>query len=62
MSNSDDDDDEEEEEIIVYANFEEGTVEKELFQMNPKLKIIGLDSDSPIVQLRDSTFKGNIIK
>ena len=52
-------DEEEEEEVIVYANFEEGAVDKEMFlQPDVKFKIIGLESDTPIVQLGETTFKG----
>lgn len=49
------------EEIIVYANFEAGTIDKEIFQQSDlKFKIIGLDSDTPVVQLGDSTYKGRV--
>lgn len=55
-------DDSEEEDVIVYASFEKGTIEKDMFNV-PDLhwKIIGLESDTPILQLGDTTFKGNII-
>lgn len=54
-------DDSEEEDVIVYASFEKGTIEKDMFNV-PDLhwKIIGLESDTPILQLGDTTFKGNI--
>lgn len=63
MENLDNDEEEEEEEVIVYANFEEGTVDKEIIQHSDlKFKIIGLDSDTPIVQLGDTTFKGIVTR
>lgn len=52
--------DSEEEDVIVYASFEKGTIEKDMFNV-PDLhwKIIGLESDTPILQLGDTTFKGS---
>lgn len=60
IKDNDLEEEEEEEEVFVYASFETGAVDKDVFQQpDVKLKIIGLDSDTPIVQLGNITFQGS---
>lgn len=62
MDCNDDDDghetDDEFEETYLYVDFETKLLEEQLMNPNLQLKVLGIDTDAPIVQLNNKIFKG----
>lgn len=52
------DDEYEEEECLVYMDFESKSLDDQLKDPNLKMNIIGIDTDSPILQVNSKVFKG----
>lgn len=52
------DDDYEEEEFIVFADFQSKVAPEALTDPNLNLKLIGMDSDTPIMQINSKVFQG----
>ncbi|XP_075169330.1 uncharacterized protein LOC142241446 [Haematobia irritans] len=53
-----DDSDYEEEEYLVFADFKNQIVPKELADENSAIKIIGLETKNPVAEINGSMFKG----
>lgn len=52
------DDDYEEEEFIVFADFQSKVAPEALTDPNLNLKLIGMDTDTPIMQINSKVFQG----
>lgn len=53
-----DDEDAEYEETYLYVDFETKLLEEQLMNPNLQIKVLGIDTDAPIVQLNNKIFKG----
>lgn len=51
-------DDGEYEETYLYVDFETKLLEEQLMNPNLQIKVLGVDTDAPIVQLNNKIFKG----
>ncbi len=58
--NDNSDDDYEEEECLVYLDFQSKIKSETLDKQNLKIKVIGFDTDEPIVQVNNKMFRGEI--
>lgn len=52
------DEDAEYEETYLYVDFETKLLEEQLMNPNLQIKVLGIDTDAPIVQLNNKIFKG----
>lgn len=52
------DEDAEYEETYLYVDFETKLLEEQLLNPNLQIKVLGIDTDAPIVQLNNKIFKG----
>lgn len=55
------DDDFEEEELLVYLDFQSKIKSETLDKKNVKIKMIGFDTDEPIVQVNNKMFRGEML-
>lgn len=58
----DDDDDPEsyiEEEMLIFADFENYLTTEELADPNVRVKVIGIDSESPVIQINNDVYRGS---
>lgn len=53
------DDEYDEEEIIVFADFQTKLSPEALTDPNLNIKIIGIDTDTPLIQINSKVFQGN---
>lgn len=61
--NDDDEDDEDDEDVeyeetYLYVDFETKLLEEQLMNPNLQIRVLGIDTDAPIVQLNNKIFKG----
>lgn len=54
-----DDDRYETEEYLVYVDLDTKLLNDQLSKSNAKIKFLGIDTESPIMQLNNQLFKGN---
>lgn len=54
-----DDDRYETEEYLVYVDLDTKLLDDQLSKSNAKIKFLGIDTESPIMQLNNQLFKGN---
>lgn len=59
--NDEDDDDTEYEETYLYVDFETKLLEEQLMNPNLQIKVLGIETNAPIVQLNNKIFKGKCI-
>lgn len=52
------DDEYEEEETLIYVDFESNLLEDQISDNDLKLKLIGIDTEQPILQLNNKIFRG----
>lgn len=62
VENNDNDDEFEEEEFLVYLDFQSKIKSETLEEPNVKIKMIGFETDEPIVQVNNKTFRGDMIE
>lgn len=55
----DSDDEYETEEFLVYVDLDAKLLDNQLLQSNTKIKLLGFDTDRPVMQLNNKIFRGN---
>lgn len=48
-----------EEEMLVFADFESYLTSEELADPNVRIKVIGIDSENPVIQINDDIYRGS---
>lgn len=63
VSNNDNsDEDFEEEELLVYLDFQSKIKSETLEEQNLKIKMIGFETDEPVIQINNKMFRGKIFE